>query len=237
MGERMGAKVVLMAGCDTSQEELVLNMLDNTRKLGPLRYVYHAAGVFDWDIERVFAPKVNAAWWLHKYTLQDNLDAFICFASMTEMIGSAGMSAYAQANTYMEELCRYRHALNLCGTAIQFPEVMGVGMASANKEDSASIDNSVISQVMKIIPAGSEPIGPVISIMTFGFMMPRPPISFVYHEPLLRRVNVGLWQRLGQLEEKIGPKKMKELRQARSSHQQRLMAAPKVQSLGDEGHE
>merc|ERR1719272_569485 len=142
----MGAKVVLMSGCDTSAEDNVVRMLDNVRKLGQLKYVFHAAGVFDTDIDKVFGPKVNAAWWLHKYTLQDNLVTFVCYASMTECLGTAGMSAYAQANTYMEELCRYRHALGLPGTAMQYPEVIGVGMAAGNAQDTASVDNSVISQ-------------------------------------------------------------------------------------------
>jgi len=222
--EKMGAQVVLMGGCDTSSEESTINMLERTRQYGHLRYVFHAAGIFEFDIDKVFGPKVNAAWWLHKYTLQDNLDAFVCYASMTECLGTSGMSSYAQANTYMEELCRYRHALGLCGTAVQFPEVTGVGMAADNKQDSASISNEVISQVMKVITAGTAPIGPVISIMTFGFMLPRPPISHIFHEPLLQRMNAGLWRRLTSLEAKIGGKKMKQLREAKSQKMMNLQA-------------
>jgi tRNA1(Val) A37 N6-methylase TrmN6 len=233
--EKIGAKIVLMGGCDTAKEELVVDMLNRTRQFGDLKYVFHAAGIFDFDVEKVFGPKVSSAWWLHKYTLQDNLDAFVCFASMTECIGTAGMSSYAQANTYMEELCRYRHALVVCGTAVQFPEVMGVGMASSHEADSASISNDDISQIMKVITAGTEPIGPVISIMTFGFMMPRPPISYIYHEPLLRRVNTKLWTRLTAMEAKIGGKRMKKLREAKSGQMTRLNAV--VDGRADEGQE
>jgi nucleoside-diphosphate-sugar epimerase len=230
----MGAEVVLMGGCDTSKEDAVLDMLSRTRQYGQIRYVFHAAGIFDFDVQKVFGPKVDSAWWLHKYTQQDSLTAFVCFASMTECLGTPGMSSYAQANTYMEELCRYRHALGLPGTAIQFPEVIGVGMASGNKEDSASIDNSVISQVMKIITAGTAPIGPVMSILTFGFMMPRPPISYLFHDPLLQRVNAGLWHRLEALQQKIGGKKLRQLREARYFKMQSLESVAQGAGEGQE---
>jgi len=134
----------------------------------------------------------------------------------------------------MEELCRYRHALGLCGTAVQFPEVMGVGMASGNNADAASIDNATICQVMKAVTAGTAPIGPVLSIMTFGFMLPRPPISYIYHEPLLRRVNAGLWQRLSALETKIGGKKMRQLREARFVKVESLKAVTDAAGEGQE---
>jgi len=118
---------------------------------------------------------------------------------------------------------------------VQFPEVMGVGMASSHEADSASIGNDDISQIMKVITAGTEPIGPVISIMTFGFMMPRPPISYIYHEPLLRRVNTKLWTRLTAMEAKIGGKRMKKLREAKSGQMTRLNAV--VDGRADEGQE
>merc|ERR1712100_747836 len=150
-------------------------------------------------------------------------------ASMTECLGTPGMSSYAQANCYMEELCRHRHALGLCGTAVQFPEVMGVGMAS--------VDNATICQVMKAITAGTAPIGPLISIMTFGFMLPRPPMSYVLHDPLLKRINAGLWQRLNALEAKIGGKKMRQLREARSAKMQSLRSLTEDGAGGGEGQE
>merc|ERR1712078_639482 len=108
-------------------------------------------------------------------------------------------------------------------------------MASQNKADAAAVDNSILNAVFKVIAAGSEPIGPVVSIMTFGFMLPRPPISYIYHEPLLKRVNTKLWTRLTAMEAKIGGKRMKKLREAKSGQMTRLNAV--VDGRADEGQE
>merc|ERR1712203_529896 len=136
----MGCKVIFDK-CDTSSEQSIVDALHRARKHGKLKHILHAAGVPSDDVYTCFLPKVKGAWWLHHHTLDDKLKNFVCYASMTEFLGTGGMSAYAQANTYMEELCRQRHAMGLKATAMEFPEVEGVGMAAKEKDtfDTASI--------------------------------------------------------------------------------------------------
>lgn len=208
----IGARIELET-CDTSSPQSVADMLQRVRSgLGPIRYVLHAAGVFSLEYEPCFAPKVPGAWALHQHTLQDPVETFLTYGSMTECLGTAGMEAYGCANTYMDELCRYRHALGLPGTAVLFPEVQGVGMAGSNRKDAASLDNEVVLQVIKQVAFGTEPAGPVLAIMTKGFLLPRPPISHVFHEPLRNRIDWGLYERLRSVESEAGRKQFKELR-------------------------
>merc|ERR1712083_414412 len=117
----------------------------------------------------------------------------------------------------MEELCRQRHAMGLNATAMEFPEVEGVGMAAKDRDtsfDTASIHCDQVLRVFKHVLGGTAPIGPLIGILTFGFMLPRPPISFIQHAPLYARRNLTLWNRLKALEGKIGSKKVRQLRAA-----------------------
>lgn len=217
-----GAQVVLLGGFDTSDVASIRRMMPTIREYGELKYVFHAAGISAMNVLETFPPKVNGAWELHQQTLNDNLNAFVCYASMTECLGTAFMSGYAQANTYMEELCRARNAMGLPATAVQFPEVMGVGMAAGNRRDAASVDNEIVTQIIKHVAAGSAPIGPVLSVLTFGFMLPRPPISYLFHAPLLDRVNSGLWTRMNEMELKMGAKVTKRLRAAMADKMEML---------------
>ncbi|MBI0301339.1 KR domain-containing protein, partial [Streptomyces sp. PRKS01-29] len=87
-----------------------------------LRGVVHAAGVLDdatveglseEQIERVLAPKVDAAWHLHELTQGMGLEAFVLFSSAAGVLGNAGQANYAAANTFLDALAQYRQAQGL----------------------------------------------------------------------------------------------------------------------------
>jgi NAD(P)-dependent dehydrogenase (short-subunit alcohol dehydrogenase family) len=76
-----GVKVVLER-CDTGDESQVVDMLQRVRsEHGPLCAVVHAAGILsdsmlrkqtEESMRRVFTPKAEGAWFLHKHTLGDH---------------------------------------------------------------------------------------------------------------------------------------------------------------------
>ena len=137
--EQAGAQVLVVTG-DISQEEDVKRvLLAIAEHLPPLRGIIHAAGVLDDGMlagqtqERfatVMAPKVAGAWNLHVLTQELTLDFFVCFSSVSALVGSPGQGNYAAANAFMDGLVNYRRSLGLPGLSINWGPWGDVGMAA-----------------------------------------------------------------------------------------------------------
>jgi mycoketide-CoA synthase len=124
--EGLGAEVEI-AACDVSSREQLAERISKISLEHPLGAVIHAAGVLDdgtveamssEQIERVFAPKANAAWHLHELSAASDLSAFVTFSSAAGVLGGPGQANYAAANAYMDALAQERHAEGLPATSI-----------------------------------------------------------------------------------------------------------------------
>ena len=124
--EELGAKATI-AACDVADREDLEKLLAQVPEEHPLGAIVHAAGALadgtveamvPEQIERVFAPKAEAAWHLHELTAEADLSAFILFSSAAGTLGGGGQANYAAANAYLDALAHERRAEGKPATAI-----------------------------------------------------------------------------------------------------------------------
>ncbi|MFC4147314.1 type I polyketide synthase [Micromonospora mangrovi] len=117
----LGAQVTV-AACDVADRAAVRRLVDTIPAGHPLTAVVHAAGVVDDGvvtaltperIDRVLAPKVDAALHLHEATASAELGAFVLFSSLASTFGGAGQAGYAAGNAFLDALASHRRARGL----------------------------------------------------------------------------------------------------------------------------
>lgn len=108
--------------------------------LSPLKGIFHTAGVLDdamlpsqtWQhFERVMSPKIAGTWLLHQLSKSYDLDCFVCFSSVSALVGSPGQANYAAANAFMDAFAHYRRSLGLNALSINWGPWASSGMAAA----------------------------------------------------------------------------------------------------------
>ncbi|WP_344432220.1 beta-ketoacyl reductase, partial [Amycolatopsis minnesotensis] len=134
--------------CDVSDRDATLALAGQLREQGvEVRSVFHAAGVVDTvpiagsdlsEWPRVCAAKVLGARNLDEAFGAD-LDAFVVFSSNAGVWGSAGQSAYAAANAFLDGFVRELRARGRHALSIAWGAWGEVGMAT---EETASLELS-----------------------------------------------------------------------------------------------
>ena len=118
----------------TREEDLISLLLEEPGITG----IFHAAAnyraqsateIHDEDLG-VFAAKAEAAWRLHRATVERPLRHFVMIASLAGLHGNANQAVYVAANAALHEIARIRRASGLPGVAIDFPAMLGVGRLS-----------------------------------------------------------------------------------------------------------
>jgi len=140
---KMGANVVVEAA-DVGSADAVAGVLDHIRNdMPPLRGIFHAAMnledrlVVNLDsdlLNRVLGPRVSGAWQLHRLTLSQPLDFFVCFSSMASVFGLPSQAPYAASNTFLDALAFYRRSLGLPGLSINWGFLGEVGYVARNEK-------------------------------------------------------------------------------------------------------
>jgi len=119
--EATGAEVRI-AACDISRRDQLEALLAEIPAAHPLGAVIHSAAVLDDGLvqsldperlDRVFAPKADAAWHLHELTAGHELTHFACFSSVSGLLGGAAQANYAAANAFLDALAARRRASGL----------------------------------------------------------------------------------------------------------------------------
>ena len=119
----LGATVTV-AACDVSDREALAGVLASVSPDHPVTGVVHTAGVLEdgvigslsgEQLDRVLAPKVDAAWHLHELTRDLDLSLFVAFSSVAGLTGSGGQGNYAAGNVFLDALMQQRRCEGLPG--------------------------------------------------------------------------------------------------------------------------
>ena len=115
------------ARCDASDRDQLEKLIAAIPAERPLTAIYHSAGVLDDGLvgdldparlQKVLAPKADAAWNLHELTSGLDLSAFVLYSSAAATFGSPGQGNYAAANSFLDALAQRRRSEGLPATSI-----------------------------------------------------------------------------------------------------------------------
>ena len=145
---------------DVSDVEPLKNAIDKIKgELPKVAGIVFAAGVLDdgafdnlskQQFQNVIQLKANGAWNLHQLFQNNELDFFALYSSAAGIVGSAGQSNYAAANTFLDQLANYRNVNGQTAIAIDFGTIAEVGL-SARQENRGE----------RLIEQGVSPIYPI----------------------------------------------------------------------------
>ncbi|WP_425144795.1 type I polyketide synthase [Deinococcus sp.] len=131
-------------------------LLDGLRTAGPLLGVFHAAMVIDDGLiegltperfARVTGPKVAGGWNLHTLTLRDELEQFVCFSSVSALVGNLGQANYAAANAFLDGLAEHRRGLGLPALSVAWGAVADVGYLATQSGVAAQLEAAGVTPV------------------------------------------------------------------------------------------
>ncbi|MFE2870273.1 SDR family NAD(P)-dependent oxidoreductase [Embleya sp. NPDC059259] len=123
----LGARHVEIVACDVADRAQLAEVLARVPAAHPLTAVVHAAGVVEDGVitsltgdrlRRVLRPKIDGAMNLHRLTADADLALFALYSSAAGVLGGAGQSGYAAANTFLDALAQHRRAAGLPATSL-----------------------------------------------------------------------------------------------------------------------
>ncbi len=115
---------VRVPACDVSDPLQTRQLIDG---IAELTAIVHTAAVLDDSVvtgltpdqlDRVLAPKADAARHLHELTRDRDLSAFVLFSSVAGRLSGVGQGSYTAANAAMEAVAAQRRSEGLPGTAL-----------------------------------------------------------------------------------------------------------------------
>ena len=156
----LGAEVEI-AACDVADRDQLAALLESIPAERRLGAVVHAAGVIEDGtleslsperLDRVMAPKLDAALNLHELTRGLELSQFVLFSSAAATFGSPGQANYAAANAFLDALAAHRQAGGLPGTSLAW----GLWEQASGMTAKLSETDRTRMRRMGIVPLTSE---------------------------------------------------------------------------------
>ncbi|MET4735318.1 amino acid adenylation domain-containing protein [Thalassospira sp. MBR-102] len=138
--------------CDVADKNALSDTLATIRNsLGPITAIAHAAGLADGGFlavrdmdafDAIMAAKIKGARHLDVLTLNDPVQAFVMFGSLTAIVGVPGQAAYSAANAFLDGFARYRRSQGRPALTIDWCALADQGMAARHNvplQDGAAI--------------------------------------------------------------------------------------------------
>ena len=151
--ERLGARVLIRA-CDMAEREQAEQAIASLPPELALSAVVHMAGTIEDGVlesltsdalDRVLAPKLDAAIHLHELTKELELSAFVLFSSIAGTFGGPGQANYAAANAALDALAMRRRAEGLPALSLVWGPWASTGLATdLSRRDRARIADAAI---------------------------------------------------------------------------------------------
>ena len=136
--------IVKAAACDTADyQQLTALFAEIDRDMPPLKGVFHSGaliidqpiGEIDLDtFHKVMRSKALGAWNLHLLTRSIELDHFVLYSSIANLVGNARQAAYSSANGFLNGLAHLRHAQGLVGTSVNWGAIADVGVVAQDEQ-------------------------------------------------------------------------------------------------------
>jgi polyene macrolide polyketide synthase len=170
----LGAQVGIVR-CDVADRAQLQELLNAVSEEHPLGAVVHTAGVLDdaviealtvERVDRVLAPKLDAAWHLDELTRHLDLSMFVLFSSATATLGGPGQGNYAAANAFLDALAAHRRARGLLATSMAWglwAQASGMG-GDLGETDVARMARSGISALSAEEGLGLTPRAPAVRL-------------------------------------------------------------------------
>ncbi len=140
--EAKGASVI-PAACDTSDFEALKSLFEKiATEMPPLKGVFHSGAVIldqpiseidEATFQNVMRSKALGAWNLHLITKHLQLDHFVLYSSVANLVGNSRQAAYSAANGFLNGLAHLRSSQQLPGTSVNWGAIADVGVV-ANDE-------------------------------------------------------------------------------------------------------
>ncbi|KAK6359052.1 hypothetical protein TWF696_000222 [Orbilia brochopaga] len=154
-----GPNTVVVAKADGCNRQAMENVLSSIRKEAPsrpIRGVINMAMVLgdapmlsmtskQWD--QAVQVKILSSWILHELTLEDQLDFFIMFSSISSLIGNRAQGNYVVGNSFQNSLAAYRHSHSLPAVAIALGVMTGVGVIEGKDDILRTLKQTGLSQL------------------------------------------------------------------------------------------
>ncbi|XP_026192931.1 uncharacterized protein LOC34623811 [Cyclospora cayetanensis] len=175
--------------CDVVNRSHVRDTLYRVHRKRPLGGIFHCAG-FEGDasilhsniqrIQLVYDPKANGAWNLHvacqQLQLENGLDFFVLFSSISTLPGNDALAPYAAANTYLDSLAYFRASQGLHAKSIQWGPWADVGMVTRNNKferifNSRGIKPFVSGEAIQIMEQALQNEEPCICALVVDWRM------------------------------------------------------------------
>ncbi|MDQ3021354.1 MAG: SDR family NAD(P)-dependent oxidoreductase [Bacteroidota bacterium] len=142
--ELMGVHVKIYKADVTSKDDIEKVLKEIKKSKNPLKGIVHSVGVLDDGVlinqtkekfDKVMAPKILGALYLHELTKKMDLDFFVMYSSVASMLGSAGQANHSAANAFLDSLAHHRKNKNLHTLSINWGVWSEIGSAAAKGAD------------------------------------------------------------------------------------------------------